>query len=265
MKRVVVVTAAALALALAFAQPAAAATGWKDTVHRALQQGDLRTVTSIAARAAHENPADPLASAWVGVALALQGEVRLARMWLWRAAALDPRGQVGATARVWMAGAAIRYDVAQLRRLSSAAGATNRRLSETQTEWVARAILYAARAYHLDPILLGAVILVESGFNHGAVSHAGAIGFGQLMPGTARGLGVNPHHPLQNILGSARLLRGHLNAFSRWPDPLTAALAAYNAGGAAVVRHKGVPPYNETTRYVASVLSVYLRLSAKEI
>jgi soluble lytic murein transglycosylase-like protein len=112
----------------------------------------------------------------------------------------------------------------------------------------------------LDPLLLGAVVYVESGFNHGAVSSAGALGLAQLMPATARGIGVDPRRPLQNLIGAARLLRGHLDAFRAFPDPLGAALAAHHAGGNAVRQAKGSPPYASTARYVAVVQTVYLRL-----
>jgi soluble lytic murein transglycosylase-like protein len=177
-----------------------------------------------------------------------------------RAVALDPRGPTGAAARAWLAAATAHYDTGHERSLEALARHTNPRLAAGQARWIARAIVYAALAYGLDPPLLGAVVYVESGFNHGAVSSAGTLGLAQLMPGTARGIGVDPRHPLANLIGAARLLRGHLDAFHAFPDPLGAALAAYHAGGNAVRQAKGRPPYASTARYVTMVQTVYLRL-----
>lgn len=90
----------------------------------------------------------------------------------------------------------------------------------------------------------------ESAWNPQALSQKGAIGLAQLMPGTARDLGVNPHDPQANLDGGARYLRMQFDAFGTWP----LALAAYNAGPAAVIRHGGVPPFAETQTYVVAVL-----------
>ncbi len=106
-----------------------------------------------------------------------------------------------------------------------------------------------AQKYGLDPTLLAGVAKVESGYNPGAVSGAGAQGLMQLMPGTARGLGVNPLDPAQAIDGAARLLSRDLSEFGSLP----LALAAYNAGGGAVHRYGGIPPYAETQAYVPKV------------
>ena len=97
--------------------------------------------------------------------------------------------------------------------------------------------------------LLRAVAAVESGFDPSAVSPAGARGLMQIMPATARALGVDPLDPDQAIDGAARLLAGQLQRFGS----LDLALAAYNAGGPAVARHGGIPPYPETQAYVAKV------------
>lgn len=101
--------------------------------------------------------------------------------------------------------------------------------------------------------MLGAVIWAESRYCVDAVSPKGAVGLGQLMPGTARDLGVDPTDPAQNLAGSARYLLEQYVAFGSWE----LALAAYNAGPGTVRRYEGIPPYDETRRYVAAVLQHY--------
>ncbi|MDO6732879.1 lytic transglycosylase domain-containing protein [Marinovum sp. 2_MG-2023] len=104
--------------------------------------------------------------------------------------------------------------------------------------------------------LYRANIEVESAYRQDAVSSAGAIGLGQLMPATARDLGINPRDPLQNLDGSARYLASMLETFG---DPRLA-LAAYNAGPDAVRQYGGIPPYRETQNHVARVMAVVARL-----
>jgi cell wall-associated NlpC family hydrolase len=109
----------------------------------------------------------------------------------------------------------------------------------------------AAGARHgVDPTLLSAVARAESGYNPRAVSPAGAQGLMQLMPGTARSLGVNAYDPTQAVDGAARLLADLLSDFGGNVD---LALAGYNAGPGAVRKHGGVPPYTETQNYVRRV------------
>ena len=110
--------------------------------------------------------------------------------------------------------------------------------------------LQAAAQYQVPVQLLTAVARTESNFNPSAVSSAGAIGLMQLMPGTAAGLGVDPHDPQQSIDGAASLLSSYLAQYGSAP----LALAAYNAGPAAVAQYGGVPPYPETQQYVASIM-----------
>ena len=90
----------------------------------------------------------------------------------------------------------------------------------------------------------------ESGWNPGAVSHKGATGLAQLMPGTAQKLGVDINDPHQNLEGGARYLKMMYQKFGSW----RLALAAYNAGPGAVEKHNGIPPYPETVNYVKAIL-----------
>lgn len=100
--------------------------------------------------------------------------------------------------------------------------------------------------------LLKSVMMSESGGNPNAVSHAGAMGLMQLMPATARSLGVtDPYDARQNLFAGARYLKGLL---SRFQSP-ELAVAAYNAGSGAVRRYNGVPPYRETQNYVTKVMA----------
>ena len=108
-----------------------------------------------------------------------------------------------------------------------------------------------ARRFDLSPALLEALVWQESRWRAGAVSHAGARGLAQLMPGTARYLGVDPDDPMQNLEGGARYLREQLDRFD---GDLEKALAAYNAGPGRVIRAGGVPNIRETRQYVAAIM-----------
>src|SRR5581483_7112868 len=109
----------------------------------------------------------------------------------------------------------------------------------------------ATQAESLPPNLLSAVAQTDSGMDPNAVSSAGAEGLMQLMPSTAASLGVDPFDPGQAIDGAARLLSSLYQQFGSWP----LAIAAYNAGPAAVTEYGGIPPYPQTQAYVQKVLT----------
>ena len=126
------------------------------------------------------------------------------------------------------------------------------RVSDTR---ISEMITATAERHELDEGILRAVIKAESNFNPKAVSYKGAMGLMQLMPGTARDLGVrNAFDPLQNLDGGARYLKSLLSLYE---GDLLRSLAAYNAGPGAVQRYNGVPPYRETQQYVRRISSLY--------
>lgn len=112
----------------------------------------------------------------------------------------------------------------------------------------------AARKQGVPPALVKAVVAAESAFRVDVVSHKGAMGLMQLMPATAKALGVEePFRAADNIHGGARYLRAMHDRYGSWSH----ALAAYNAGPRAVDRYRGIPPYRETRTYVKRVLTYY--------
>ena len=112
-----------------------------------------------------------------------------------------------------------------------------------------------AQKNNLDPDFIKAVVKQESGFNPDATSKCGAMGLMQLMPQTAKGLGVtDAYDPEQNIEGGVKYLKSMMNRFNNDPK---LALAAYNAGPGAVQRYGDVPPYRETQNYVKNILASY--------
>ena len=115
----------------------------------------------------------------------------------------------------------------------------------------ADAVEFAASSANISPTLLAALIWQESRWNARAVSRKGAMGLTQLMPGTARQLGVNPADPMANLVGGARYLRRLLDQFD---GNVEKALAAYNAGPGRVRSAGGIPAIAETQNYVASIV-----------
>lgn len=145
----------------------------------------------------------------------------------------------------------------------------NRRLSQAEATRIAEGVIGFSLKYGVDARLVMAMIMVESGFNPNATSHRGAMGLGQLMPGTARGLGVsNAYDSVENLYGMVKLIRGHIDKYHRQTggdeyETLVLMLAAYNAGPGAVRRHGGVPPFRETQNYVRKVTNLYRQLSGE--
>jgi soluble lytic murein transglycosylase-like protein len=142
----------------------------------------------------------------------------------------------------------------------------NPRLPVREAYRIATGIVGFSMRYGVDARLIMAMVMVESGFNPSARSRAGAMGLGQLMPGTARGIGVaNAYDTAENLFGTVKLVRRHLEDYNRSTGDayrsLVLTIAAYNAGPGAVRRHGGVPPYRETQRYVRKVMSLYYQLA----
>lgn len=131
--------------------------------------------------------------------------------------------------------------------------------ASTAPETPAELATKAAQKYLLPDSFVRSVMRAESDFQPDAVSPKGAIGLMQLMPETARELGVDPKDPRQNVDGGAQYLRQLLARYEGDPNQVLLALAAYNAGPAAVERWHGVPPYRETREYILRVLKNWTR------
>jgi soluble lytic murein transglycosylase-like protein len=127
---------------------------------------------------------------------------------------------------------------------------TRRHVAGIPSRYIAAVDQLSAR-YRLSPALIEALVWQESRWREDAVSPAGARGLTQLMPGTARDLGVDPDDPFANLEGGARYLREQLNRFN---GDLGRALAAYNAGPGRVISAGGIPRIRETQNYVASII-----------
>jgi soluble lytic murein transglycosylase-like protein len=138
----------------------------------------------------------------------------------------------------------------------------NPQMPSWQSRDLARHLLINANRWKIDANMLVALVTVESAWHTRAVSNVGALGLGQLMPGTAALLRVDPHDPYQNLQGAARYLYGLLTRFHNSPNRYALAFAAYNAGPKAVEEFGGIPPYAETQRYVVKVMTTWERIRA---
>lgn len=133
---------------------------------------------------------------------------------------------------------------------AEAASETNLHTRIIPAQYAAKVAELSSR-FDLSPSLIEALVWQESRWRPNAVSHAGARGLAQLMPATARELGVDPDDPMQNLEGGARYLRQQLDRFD---GDLEKALAAYNAGPGRVIRANGIPRIRETQKYVAAIM-----------
>ena len=140
--------------------------------------------------------------------------------------------------------------------------AFNQDINTQGAQEIAQLIETTADRYDVDPLLVTALVSQESAFYADAKSPVGALGLGQLMPYTAKDLGVDPYDPADNLDGCVRYLAQNLDAWAHTADPIGLALASYNAGPGAVAKYGGVPPYEETQHYVKIISSRYNRLKA---
>ncbi len=137
----------------------------------------------------------------------------------------------------------------------------NPQMPAWQSQSLAKHLLINANRWKIDANMLVALVTVESAWHTHARSWAGAIGLGQLMPGTAARLHVNPADPYENLQGAARYLYGLLSRFRGKPDQYALAFAAYNAGPKAVEEFGGIPPFAETEHYVVKVTSTWKQIT----
>ena len=133
----------------------------------------------------------------------------------------------------------------------------NPKLQFWQSRDLAAHVLHNAAQYNVDANLLVAIVTVESHWRPAARSRVGALGLGQLMPGTAHTLGVNPRNADQNLAGCAHYLSGLIAKYGNRANQYALAFAAYNAGPKAVDRYHGIPPYSETQQYVVRVMTAW--------
>ena len=131
-----------------------------------------------------------------------------------------------------------------------------------QSTDLAKHLLVNANRWRIDANMLVALVSVESSWHTHARSWAGAVGLGQLMPGTAANLHVDPQDPYQNLQGAARYLYGLLSRYRGKPNRYALTFAAYNAGPKAVAEFGGIPPFAETQNYVVKVMSAWHRISS---
>ena len=258
-------------------------------------RGRYREAAAAFRQALLARPRDPWLWLWYGASLVQAGDLRgalhalrpatgssvEAHAWLWAGAAYEGLGMDSQARNAYRRALARSQDAAsaywarrKLRALTAESApelpATdpgtyerlavryNPRLSAWEARRIGRALVELGRHFNVDPRLTAALVVVESGFEPRAVSPAGALGLGQLMPEVARAVAVrDPFSIEENLYGTVRVLRGHLDRYGYHRVDL--ALAAYNAGSGAVRRHGGVPPFVETRWYVFRVSRLYLR------
>jgi soluble lytic murein transglycosylase-like protein len=145
---------------------------------------------------------------------------------------------------------------------ASALRAFDPALDEGQALRLAGRVLVEADAARVDARLVVALVAVESSWEPGAISAAGARGLGQLMPATAAGLQIDPDDPEANLHGTVVYVARLLVRYRGYPaqEQYVRAIASYNAGSGAVDRYGGIPPYPETQRYVRRVIALWRRL-----
>jgi soluble lytic murein transglycosylase-like protein len=260
-----VIVCASIAVLSSLLRPAGAADPrtlalWGESFYRA---GELRQAWTAFMQAAVAAPGWARPALWLGAVAMARGDRQEAVSWFTEALRRHPSLEEESCAVAWLERLGVtvsrpRWRLATPKDYATFVHAVNPALTWGQALWLGSTLIASAARYRLDPRLLAAVVFIESRFNHQAVSPAGAEGLGQLMPGTAAGLGIDPRDPLQNLMGAAWLLRLDLDEFRTVP----LALAAYNAGSGAVRRWQGIPPYAETQWYVWAVLWVYDGLRA---
>lgn len=141
----------------------------------------------------------------------------------------------------------------------------NEALSYAEAAELARLIQAKSKKYNVDPLLVTALVSQESAFRADAVSPVGAIGLGQLMPFTAKDLGVDPWDPAENLDGCVRYLSQNIERWRHSKIPVALALASYNAGPGAVGYYGGIPPYDETRHYVRAIRERYQNLRSRHL
>jgi hypothetical protein len=139
----------------------------------------------------------------------------------------------------------------------------NPKLTLDKARAYARSVMADAWRTKLDPRFIMSIVTVESRWRANAVSRVGARGLGQLMPSTARTLGVNAWNAADNLRGTSSYLRSLMTHFAGKPNAVKLAIAGYNAGPKAVERYHGIPPYAETQHYVVKVLRVWKQLDGR--
>lgn len=141
---------------------------------------------------------------------------------------------------------------------------TNFQLNVADAFRLASLTVRAARERDLPPEFLAATLLQESAYDPRALSTAGAVGIAQFETETAAAVGIDPFDPEQSIDGAAEVLASYVRSYANYRVPYVEALAAYNAGPAAVDAHHGVPPYPETRAYVNTIVDRWARIDGYE-